>query len=84
MAYVSAEIPVTVASPVPDDECTFYYIVEYKLSGDTGYTSFNTSDNPIVIQPLVSDSSYDVRVTRVCCNGISSGTATTTVDTTLV
>lgn len=83
MAYVEASIPITETSPAIDSECTFYYLVEYRLSGDIGYSSFTTSDNPIVISPLVSEETYNVRITRYCCNGAISGTATTNVDTTL-
>lgn len=64
-----------------DSECSLYYLVEYKLSGDASYTSLGnmlpseyTEGSPPItvwklqIDNLVNDASYDVRVTRYCCN----------------
>lgn len=78
-----ATIPITVASPVPDGECTSSYFVEYKLTGSEGYTLLNgvgtTFDNPIIIEPLVPSTSYDYRITRNCCNGQSAASTGTFV-----
>lgn len=76
-----ADIPITVASPVPDGECTSSYFVEYKVTGDEGYTLLNgvgtTFDNPIRVEPLIAATSYDYRITRNCCNGQSNATTGT-------
>lgn len=81
MSYKKITIPITVSSPPVDGDCTYYYFVEYKLSGDTAYSSFQTTDNPIVIQPVVSGSTYNVRITRYCCNGAVSSATTLDVNT---
>lgn len=65
--------------------CTQYYVVEYKPQSDPNYAvlSPNPMDSPIVIDNLLDDIIYDIRVTRFCCNGQSSIAASTTVDTTV-
>lgn len=63
-------------------ECTAYYLVEYKLTADAGYIAlpfqFNT---PVEIKGLQANESYDVRVTRFCCNGDQGTPTTTTIST---
>jgi hypothetical protein len=63
------------------DNCTGYYLVEYKLTGESGYTSFTSFTDQVVINNLADDSTYDVRITRNCCNGIASAPLVLTVDT---
>lgn len=64
---------ITVASPVPDGECTSSYFVQYKVDGDAGWTLLNgvgtTFDNPFRVEPLAPLTQYVIRVTRNCCNG---------------
>ena len=53
-----------------DTECTSYYQVEYKLPSDPNYTpGANQFDSPIVITNLQSDTVYEFKITRFCCNG---------------
>lgn len=64
-------------------DCQAYILVEYKLTGETGYSfSQQYFTNPAVIDNLADDTSYDFRVTRYCCNGVASTPVTFTFDTT--
>lgn len=77
----------TVTIPIADHDtaCTAFYLVEYKLTGDPGYTfSQQYFDSPIVVNNLADTSSYDFRITRQCCNGATGTPTTFTVDTTPV
>lgn len=67
--------------PITDSNCTQYYLVEYKLSTDTAYASFQWYDNQIKIYNLADSSIYNVRITRFCCDGTSSALLTVDVDT---
>lgn len=77
-----------VSIPITDDgaQCNAEYLVEYKLSGDTGYTVapgiFTSS--PIVINNLQEGATYDIRITRNCCDGQVSPPITTQVTTSLL
>lgn len=53
------------------DQCVAYYGVQYKLSGDPGYTVLPDwyAPPPIIIYGLLDGSNYDVRITRFCCDG---------------
>lgn len=65
-------IQLTIASPPDPDECTQYYRVEYKLSGDPNYTvapDQNPTDGLLSFEPAVAATNYDIRITRICCNG---------------
>lgn len=64
------------------DNCTGYYLVEWKLTGATAYNSMKAYTDTFDIPNLDEASTYDVRVTRVCCNGASSTPETDIVDTT--
>jgi hypothetical protein len=72
--------------PITDDgtECNEGYIVEYKLTSDTDYTRVfpDQLGTPVEITGLLDDVSYDVRVTRKCCNGTLSDPTIDTVITT--
>lgn len=77
----------TVTIPISDhdSECTAFYLVEYKFTGDPGYTfSQQYFDSPIVVNNLADAASYDFRITRQCCNGATGTPTTFTVDTTPV
>jgi len=66
-----------------DTNCSIYYLVEYKLSTDTGYNSFNwATAPPIKINNVIDDSTYDVRITRFCCDGSQSAPLVLSIDTT--
>lgn len=62
------------------DVCTSSYKVEYRPAGDEPYNAM--SPNPlgpdIVIPNLNVGQTYQIRVTRVCCNSGSSDVATFT------
>lgn len=72
-----------VTIPVTTSDCIQYYIVEYKTTGDPGYT-FNQQYfvQPIVLENLADTTSYDVRITPYCCDGTVGTPTTTTFDTT--
>ena len=64
--------------------CTAYYYVEYKLTGDAGYTAMaNQLTDTIVIPNLDDDTIYDYRITRFCSNEQVSIVASGTFDTTI-
>jgi hypothetical protein len=75
-----------ISIPITDDgtECNEGYIVEYKLTADSDYTRVfpDQIGTPVVITGLLDDVSYDVRVTRKCCNGSYSAPTLSTVITT--
>lgn len=65
-----------------DDNCTQYYYVEYKLSTDTAYSSFQWYTGNIEINNVLDSATYNVRITRYCCNNVFSSVLTLDVDTT--
>jgi hypothetical protein len=73
-----ADIPITVASPPTEGECTVTYFVEWRPVGQVGWNLLNgngfTDDKPFRIEPLSPSADYEVRVTRNCCNGLSNFT----------
>lgn len=70
--------------PITDhaSNCTNYYLVEWKLSSESGYNSTTWPNDQIVISNLQDASVYDVRITRYCCNGGTSAPLILSVDTT--
>lgn len=78
MAQKKITIPIT----DHDENCTQYYLVEYKLTGAAGYSSFHSFTNEVIVSNLEDESTYDVRITRFCCNGSSSAALELEVDTT--
>lgn len=66
-----------------DSECTLYYIVEYKKDFETQYTAINPNPtaSPVTITDLDACTTYNVRITRRCCNGQNSNIATTSFTT---
>lgn len=73
-----------IVQPITDDstECSQYYKVEYKLSTETAYNTFNAFDSPITIANVLDASVYDVRITRYCCNGGVSAPLILSINTT--
>lgn len=54
-------------------ECTAYYYVRYKANGDANWTVMeNQLTDTIVIENLADETTYDIEVTRICCNQGSS------------
>lgn len=77
-----AIIPIVITSPLPDDECTAYYSVRYRLQGEPGWTDLpNTTDTTIEITNLVAATDYDLEITRHCCSGLVSAPLITTFTT---
>lgn len=63
--------------------CTQYYQVEYRISGEAGYSFSQTMlTSPVVLDNMLNDTVYEFRITRVCCNNVSSTPAIFTIDTT--
>lgn len=76
MAY-GVQIPIT-----HDSECTQYYRVEYKKDFEQQYKTLpNQFASPIVIEGLDESTNYNIRITRVCCNGQESNIATVDITT---
>lgn len=76
----------TVTIPITDTpDCLAYYLVEYRLAGEAGYSfSEQYFTNPIVVDNLLDDTEYEFRITRYCCNGIASTPVEFTINTTEV
>lgn len=67
------------------DNCTLRYEVVYKLSTDEGYTpAGNFFGDTIEIPNALADTTYDVKVTRYCCDGNISVVYSAEVDTTIL
>lgn len=66
-----------------DEECTNFYLVEYKKSFETVYTTLipNPTSSPFQILGLDVCQEYNVRITRRCCNGQNSNIETTSFTT---
>lgn len=64
------------------NQCAGYYLVEWKLTGALAYNSTKKYTDTFSIPNLEDAETYDVRVTRVCCDGVSSTPETDIVDTT--
>lgn len=63
--------------------CTQYYQVEYKMNGEVGYSfSQMMFASPIVLDNMLENTIYDVRITRICCDNVTSTPVIFTVDTT--
>ena len=45
---------------------TSEYMVEYKLETETEWTTYTSSDNPVVVPDLLYGSRYQLRITAVC------------------
>lgn len=67
-----------------DTSCTLYYLVQYKLSTETSFTTFQWFDGNIEIYNAADDSLYDIYVTRYCCNGSIASPSYIQKDTTVV
>lgn len=69
----------------PQINCTQYYIVEYKPSFQENWLRLlpNPMDSPFTINNLLDDTEYNLRISRVCCDGNQSPAAISTFDTTL-
>lgn len=74
----------TITVPLTDHDanCTTSYLVEWKLSTDANYVNNTQFSSQIVIENVLDNSMYDVRITRNCCNGGTSAPLILSVDTT--
>lgn len=74
--------------PITDhaDQCSLYYLVEWKLTTEAGYSSqqsfLTDTENNIIISDVEDASEYNVRITRYCCNGGISAPLVLLIDTT--
>lgn len=78
MALFRASIPFST-----DATCTSSVQVEYKKDFETAYRTLST---PVTISPAVIDnldggSTYNIRLTRRCCNGQPSGISSINIKT---
>lgn len=74
-------MPATVYIPLEDSsgDCVQYYITEYKAASDPGYsTAPQQFASPIMIAGLIEGVEYEIRITKVCCNGQLGTPVTTT------
>lgn len=76
-----------VTIPITDHDtegiCTVNYTVAYKRSGDISWASATYHIPPIEVTNLDDDTEYSFRITRHCCDGLTSAALELTVDTTL-
>lgn len=81
MATKTATIPIT--DEGGDGVCTQGYVVRYKPSYATGWTTLtpNPAASPIVIPNLIPSTTYSYEITRYCCDGVSSTPTTGTFTT---
>lgn len=75
-------IPIDFPSPITDAECTSSYLVEYKLSSAVSYVSeIQVNPYEVVINNLLDNETYNIRITRNCCGGLVSAPTLIDVDT---
>lgn len=68
-----------------ETECTQSYNVELKQTSDSVFVPLPIQySSPIVIDNLEDDTSYDVRITRKCCDGVNATPVVSTIVTTQV
>lgn len=74
----------TITIPITDHDanCSLSYLVEWKLSTDANYVQDTQFTPPIVIENVLDASTYNVRITRNCCNSGTSAVLAIDVDTT--
>lgn len=67
-----------------DTVCSQGYQVQYKLAGDPTYTDWPEAlTSPIVITGLEDDVAYNVKITRLCCDGTVSDPVVIDITTTV-
>lgn len=82
---MARRITIPIANHGEEGICTWEYLVEYKIEGAAGYTfSQMMYDSPIVLDNLLDDTLYDLRITRYCCNSVSSAPYTFQFNTTFL
>lgn len=76
---------ITIPIDDDDDQCKSGYIVEYKLDSESNYQRLFPDPlfGPVILENLLDDSNYNIRVKRKCCNGSFSDWTSVTVDTTI-
>lgn len=79
----------TVTIPIDDEagKCIESYTVLYKLIGDEPWTPAPLTPypfSPIVLENLLDDAEYDVRIIRNCCGGLTSDPLDIVIDTTAI
>jgi hypothetical protein len=80
---MSKKITIPITDHETEGVCSIYYRTEYKLTTEGGYHLLpDVYTPPVVINNLVDDTEYDVRITRFCCDGSQSVPLELTVNTT--
>lgn len=71
--------------PITPSDCVQFYIVEARLLGVVNWTTYpNTigGDGSVTFTLIGgASSSYDIRLTKVCCNGGRSNSILTSITT---
>src|ERR1043165_6395015 len=75
MANKRVSMPFT--DEAEEGACTSFYRVQWKLPSSEVWHDLipNPVASPIIIENLLPETSYDVSVVRVCCNGQEIGRA---------
>lgn len=70
---MARRITIPITNHNADGICTSYYLVEYRINGEPGYSfSQQMYTSPVVLDNMQDDTLYDFRITRGCCDGVSS------------
>lgn len=72
--------------PITDHDatCSINYTVAYKMEGETFWTERTYVVPPFVISNLLDDTLYNLRITRNCCDGLTSAALELNVNTTIL
>lgn len=72
--------------PITDhnSHCSTGYTVGYKLEGETLWIERPYFIPPFKISNLLDDTLYNIRITRTCCDGITSAPLELSIDTTIL
>ena len=72
--------------PIGDhnEVCNTGYTVAYKPEGETNWTTLPAFIPPIELNNLLDDTLYNIRITRQCCDGLSSAPLELSVNTTIL
>jgi hypothetical protein len=76
-------VTIPIADHATDGICTNYYVVRYKPTSSPTWivVSPNPVLSPITLTGLAPSTTYDLEVTRYCCDGIASTPLTSTFTT---
>lgn len=78
-----ANISIPITDHNADGVCTQQYLVKWRLDSSPEYIGSDTQyESPIVLNNLTDGATYVIEITRQCCDGSTSTTASVTFDTT--